>query len=424
MSLINDNSDTIRSHFPSWVSVPESVRNDPATLHQYARTLFTIATLFEQSGDASLKKCLTHEESGHPIGQWQKDMERVDALIASGQAAEAVPILRAMLELVGTFTGPGADPMRARALGRFGIALWKTGDTTEAIRVTREALELCRKTGDTEGIEAYLKNLREIGTCELAKGDETGSDVGVVFTDVEGRVLTLEDLPKARGPIRWEIRGAGTHNPDAERLHQAGRAAGAKRDFDQAIALLTQASELAPSWPHPIYDRAFSYLLKEEFDLALADYRRTLELSPRGFFTARETADMLEREAAGEFPSGLSIAMATLPDMPADQQRAIAEQLIQKFPSCPGGWAMHVNFVTDPVACLAAIESGLAARPDPDTRGFLLIRKASVLERLGQTDRALEILESLTARIDDSVSTYAGAYVALAVMRGRLSDAS
>lgn len=424
MSLINENGDTIRSQFRSWIRVPESVRNDPAALDRYARTLFTVASLFEQSGDASLKKCLTREDSDDPFGQWQKDMARAGALVDSGQAAEAVPILRAVLEQVSTHTGPGADYMRAVTLGRLGIALWKKGDTGEAIRVTWEALELCRKTGDTEGITAYQTNLKAIGTYELAKGDEAASGVGVVFTDVEGRVLTPEDLPKARGAIRWEVRVPGTPNPDADRLHQAGRAAGAKGDLDQAIALLTQASELAPSWPYPIYDRAFSHLLKQEFDLALADYRRTLELSPRGFFIARQTADMLEREAAGEFPSGLSIGVATLPDMPKDQQRAIAEQLIQKFPSCPAGWALHANFVTEPVARLAAIESGLAARPDPDTRGSLLIHKAWALERLGQTDRALEILTSLTARIGDSVSTYANAHIALAFMRGQHTDAS
>jgi len=134
---------------------------------------------------------------------------------------------------------------------------------------------------------------------------------------------------------------------------------------------------------------------------------------------ARQTADMLEREAAGEFPAGLSIGVAILPDMPKEQQQAIAEQLVQKFPTCPAGWAMHANFVTDPVACLAAIENGLAARPDSDTRGTLLVRKASVLERLGQTERALDILEPLTDPLGDSISTYANAYVALSLVRGR-----
>jgi hypothetical protein len=51
---------------------------------------------------------------------------------------------------------------------------------------------------------------------------------------------------------------------------------------------------------YPVYHRAFTLLLKHDFAAALADYRRTLELSPRGFFTATQAVDMLAREAAGE----------------------------------------------------------------------------------------------------------------------------
>jgi len=132
---------------------------------------------------------------------------------------------------------------------------------------------------------------------------------------------------------------------------------------------------------------------------------------------------MLEREAAGEFPPGLSIGIATLPDMPTEQQRAIAEQLVQKFPTCPAGWAMHANFIKDANPCLDAIERGLATRPDADTRGTLLIRKAFVLEQAGEINRALEILTALTD-VRDSISTQANAYVALAIVRGRHPDAN
>jgi hypothetical protein len=80
---------------------------------------------------------------------------------------------------------------------------------------------------------------------------------------------------------------------------------------------------------------------------------------------------------------------------------------------------MHANFITDPTARLTAIESGLAARPDADTRGSLLIKRAFALDQLGETDRAIDILKPLTERIVDSVSTHASAYVALAVIRGK-----
>jgi len=209
MSLINENSDAIRKQFRSWITVPETIREDPAAVDRYGRTLFVVASLFEQSGDSSLKNYWTDKRRG--LVEWQKEMERASGLIDSSQAAEAIPILHAVLEQMTGMTGPGADSMRARGLGRLGIALWKTGDIPEAIRVTREALALCQRAGDTEGINAYQNNLREIGTYEIAKGDDPG--VGVVFTDAEGRILTREDLPQARGTIRWEVRFAGKSTP-------------------------------------------------------------------------------------------------------------------------------------------------------------------------------------------------------------------
>src|SRR4051812_12087711 len=165
-----------------------------------------------------------------------------------------------MLEQARELRGPAASPMRAQVLGRLGIALSKTGDRTEAIRVTREALELCKLAEDRAGIEAYQTNLNALATYEIAKGDEAGNHVTVVFTDSEGNVLTPHELSTASGTIRWEVRYSGERTSEADRLHKEGRAAGSKGDNDLAIALLTRAAELDPTWPYPIYDRAYAHL--------------------------------------------------------------------------------------------------------------------------------------------------------------------
>jgi tetratricopeptide (TPR) repeat protein len=419
MALINDNSDTIREQFRAWAKVPESIRKDPIAIDGYGKALILIASLFERSGDSSLKNILTGADRDNPIVQWQKDLERVDGMIEHDQAANAIPLLRAMLEAVNQLSGPGADGMRARTLGRLGHALSDTGEQSEAIRVTREALELCRAAGDEEGVQAYQRNLAVLTGHVITDPDSLRGPMRVVFMDSDGRTIPPEELPQARGNIRWEVRFDGAIHPEANRLHQEGRAAGAKGDFDRAIVLLTQASELSPDWPYPTYDRAFSHLLKQEFELARVAYRRVLELSPKGFFMAAQTLDMLEREAAGEFPAGLSIGIATLPDMPEEQRRSTAEQLVQKFPSCPAGWQTHANFIKDPTARLEAIDRGLAARPDPDTRGFLSVNKALVLADLGKVDAAIGIVKPLTDSIGDSISAHAAACTALAMIRAR-----
>jgi Flp pilus assembly protein TadD len=47
---------------------------------------------------------------------------------------------------------------------------------------------------------------------------------------------------------------------EAQTLHENGREAAARGDYAPALALLTKAAVLAPDWPYPVYDRAFTYL--------------------------------------------------------------------------------------------------------------------------------------------------------------------
>jgi hypothetical protein len=166
-----------------------------------------------------------------------------------------------------------------------------------------------------------------------------------------------------------------------------------------------------------VYDRAFAHLLRGEFDDALTDYRKTLELSPLGYFVAATAADMLTREAAGEFPVGLYAAFATLEFAPPDEQRSIARQLVAQFPSHAPAWELHARFLEDPSDKLAAIERGLLAHPDPDTRGSLLVQKALALHASGERELALEILDPLTGAVGDSATTHVHAHMAAAIIR-------
>jgi hypothetical protein len=132
---------------------------------------------------------------------------------------------------------------------------------------------------------------------------------------------------------------------------------------------------------------------------------------------------LLIREAAGEFPAGLYLAFAMLEHIPKEQQQSIAEQLVERFPSHAPAWNLLAIGIQDPSAKLTAIERGLAARPDPDTGGSLLILKAVSLHALGQTTSALELLESLR-EAPDSLSTQAKATITATAVRSSLTSAS
>jgi tetratricopeptide (TPR) repeat protein len=165
-------------------------------------------------------------------------------------------------------------------------------------------------------------------------------------------------------------------------LHQAGREAGAAGDYENAFALFSQAAALAPGWPYPVYDEAFTHLLMGDFAAALEDYRRTIALAPRGFFTARTAVDVLEREEAGELPVGIYLAYSQvgwIQDPTAKEARL--RELLARAPAFAPGWKELATLLEDGAARLDAIERGLAAHPDPETRGILLIR-ATAMRRL------------------------------------------
>jgi hypothetical protein len=193
MRLINDNSDQIRNEFRSWTTVPESLRGDADALSRYANGLWTIAKIFEKSGDASLRIWFEGGGRDTPLTAWNDALQSAARMTDSGQAAEAVVLLRATLDSIGTTTGTGVNQYRARCLGSLGAALNELGNTSEAVRVTREALEICRQAGDEQGVRVYSQNLDVIGSCELTD-PRTGHRLKVVFKDFDGRTLLPEEL--------------------------------------------------------------------------------------------------------------------------------------------------------------------------------------------------------------------------------------
>jgi tetratricopeptide (TPR) repeat protein len=190
--------------------------------------------------------------------------------------------------------------------------------------------------------------------------------------------------------------GAEAVPAEAVVLHRRARAAGENGDYGRALQLLEQARTLAPDWPYPVYDAAFTYLLQGDAVLAEQYYARVDHLAPRGFFTCKTSLDSLRRELAGELPTGFCKAYATLEWVrdPAEK-RKILEGIVSRFPTFAPAWKELSNLLEDSEACLEAVTCGLAASPDADTRGMLLIRRAVILHARGISVEAVQILGEL-----------------------------
>jgi len=164
-------------------------------------------------------------------------------------------------------------------------------------------------------------------------------DRQMVFRDSAGCELTLDDLQGATGPVGFEILGSANIPEQAERLHQAGRRAGAEGDYVNALALFAQSAALAPDWPYPLYDAAFTYLLMGDFAAALDNYRQTVALAPRGFFTALTAVDALEREEADMLPVGTYLAYTQLERIQdRDAKEARVRELLASAPAFAPAW--------------------------------------------------------------------------------------
>ena len=185
--------------------------------------------------------------------------------------------------------------------------------------------------------------------------------------------------------------------PDkANELHQQARQHGAAGEYEQAIALLSEAQLLAPDWPYPAYDMAFTYLLMRDFTKAREHYDKTVQLSPRGFFTSITALNTLNREANGDLPEGTYAAYMSLEWIHEPNQKAkLVNTLVERVPQFAPAWKEYALQCDDLTEKLDALEKGLAANPDTETKGILLINKAITLNQQGDHQAAKDILGNL-----------------------------
>lgn len=218
----------------------------------------------------------------------------------------------------------------------------------------------------------------------------------IVFKDQSGRTLTKEDLKNSSGNFSWEMQSETLIPKEARRLHQLGRDAGQRNESKVAIEHFEKAAKMAPDWPYPLYDAAYTYLLTGDFVKAYELYKRVDDMAPRGFFTAKTAVHTLRRERKGELPKGtyfyfLSIEWAD----DRSKKLQIADQLVAKVPNFAPAWKVKAVLESDDGNRLAYLENGLKADPDLETRGFLLINKALLLQKQAKKAEAVKILGEL-----------------------------
>jgi tetratricopeptide (TPR) repeat protein len=252
-----------------------------------------------------------------------------------------------------------------------------------------------------------------------SRGKAKDESSRLVVYDSQGRELGPNDIA-GTGTVNWAVVGSEHVSRRAEELHELGRQAGAAGDHDRALHLFAQAHEEAPEWPYPVYDAAYTYLLKGDLVRAEREYESVERLAPRGFFTYKSELDCIRRERAGEFLPGTCLFYVGIADMPASaEKRAILERLLERMPSLAPAREKVAGLLEDDGAKLNAIDKGLSCKPEADTRGTLLINKALTIRRQGNSDEAVSILRQLPLDPQSTLGTELKAKFTLANLLAR-----
>lgn len=383
--------------FPGWRVCPPTVRSDPSQTKWWAEGVIAVASAVAALGNDSLIVQLQGKPEENVLVSWQNAFLAAQADENAGNHAAAIKTLEQILENISGLTGTGVDDLLPKTYGLLGMAHYRAGHKEQARAATLRAKELCARVDDREGVQIYAANLQMI-----EQGDR------LVFRDAQGRLLTPEEIQVATGSLQYEFHVVDHVPTEATALHLQGREAGARGEYDQALALFTRAAELAPGWPHPVYDRAYTHLLMKDFDAALADYRKTSEMAPRGFFTTLAAVHTLSRERKGDLPTGLYLAYVMLETITdAKERRFLLQQFVDRYPGFAPAWQKLANLAKDDPERLTAIERGLAADPDPETKGMLSLNKALTLLGSGDSEGGVEILRALVVDQESTLATEA-----------------
>jgi tetratricopeptide (TPR) repeat protein len=239
----------------------------------------------------------------------------------------------------------------------------------------------------------------------------------VIFKSSEGKTITQAQLAKISGPFNYESIGKNDLPAEAVEKHNEALKLMDEEEYKKALPLLEQVAELAHEWPQPVYEIADVYVQLKDPDNATRYYRQTIELVPRGYKNAITALDALEREHKGTLPAGTYLAFVALDSEGNPEKRAEAvREFVKTQPQFAPGWLELAYVAKDDTERLAAIEKGLDADPDAETKGQLQIAKALVLDKQGEHDAAIRLLGDLALDSRSTLGTEHEAKVALAAI--------
>ncbi|MEZ4359700.1 MAG: tetratricopeptide repeat protein [Kofleriaceae bacterium] len=433
--------DAVVAAFRAWQTVPVEFRT-PDKLPWYGNGLIAVAQHLAARGRPELMRAL-RRDGENPLQEWEDGLIAAGRLMEELRFSEAAARLRAVLQASAGLQGSGVDSYLPITLGRLGECLFQCGDAEGARESTERALELCERSGEGEGVMAYLGNLFEIHrylgdgagaatylerlAAALVRRDparaglmrrhaaivRAGEPLCRVVAQVDGQLVELSELselPPSPGHVHFGL----VRNRPTLRLSSVAVAAGAEAagrgELQAALQHFQRAAAADLYDPWPRYHAAMAFTELRRYREAIENLQATEALAP-GWYKCRSDLWLAERLATGAIDHETFVALRKISDgglAPAEAV-ACADVALRRCELGPlhlgrGNALARLRRIED---ARDAYRAGLAITDEPDTRTCLLVGLAAIApdspECAGHLHEAIELSGNLTAAAQAAV---------------------
>ena len=420
--------DQIAVHAKGLNTLPEGVRKNPAKANVFVQSLGAAAEcLAQELGDSTLWNVLVGNSDNNPIIRWQGFIDGIAERMQRLEHKQLIAELQPLLTEVTRFEGGTARQYEAILRGRLGELLYHSGNMEEARVPMEEALSICQKIGDREGVCIYLNNLIEIARYQgdrnkaiknseelLAELRQQGKMQLVAAAERQLRVLQsgepacrlacrhneqlleLDEIPTGFvGKLQFEFVRNRPNLQLATALTNQAMGKASKGDSADAHELFQRASEIDPFDPNPIYQDGMVLMEMGLYAAAKDTFDRVDQLAP-GWFRCRSDRWLAGKLEVGELTTDILQLLRVLDDggLNSAEHFDLAKAATERFPEFAAFW-LHLGdsqITQDKAIAENAYREGLKHAEEPDIESRLLCALAGMLPNAAAPITTLALL--------------------------------
>jgi tetratricopeptide (TPR) repeat protein len=418
---------------------PVDIRNNEVALNREIQCLGRIAQCLAQECAApELWNQLVGPPESNPLARWDAWYGELPHRMARLEHEQLITEALKLIAEAQGLKGSAATQNEAFLVGRLGELQFHSGKVAEALPTFSRALEICREINDLTGQRVHLNNLLEshryLGNIEAAINtgweairiaENEKWDSSLLRTRVQrmkqgeprcrvilmrdGQELELAEISNTGdGRYQFHFRRNRLSLGMAETLVEQGKKMASDGKLADALEKFSQASEIDPHDPDPVYQAGGCLLDLGAFSQARARFAEVDELAP-GWFRCRFDRWLAESLERGEVSPEAYQVLRVLDDgnLPPREAQPIAAAATQRFPDfAPFQLSLGeiLSKMGDTESALRAFRRGLELVREPDLESRLLCAIAGLSPH--DTAASRKLLERATA-LDGSLVAHA-----------------